>query len=66
MKKVLFILGLVFAISMLVPVVLFAIDTFWFLVMGSYVFQPVGPERMILATFWSFVVFVVFAWANRK
>lgn len=66
MKKILFAIGILFGLALLVPIVMFSIDTFWFLVTGGAVFQPVSPERTILTVVWTFFAFVVFAWANRK
>lgn len=66
MKKIMFVFGILFGLALLVPIVMFSIDTFWFLVTGGVVFQPVGPERTILAMMWGFLAFVIFAWANRK
>ena len=66
MKKIMFVFGILFGLALLVPIVMFSIDTFWFLVTGGPVFQPVGPERTILSMMWGFLVFVIFAWANRK
>ena len=66
MKKSMFVFGVLFGLALLVPIVMFSIDTFWFLVAGVPVFQPVGPERTILSMMWGFLAFVIFAWANRK
>lgn len=65
-KKIMFVFGILFGLALLVPIVMFSIDTFWFLVTGGAVFQPVSPERTILAMMWGFLAFVVFAWAQRK
>lgn len=66
MKKILFAMGILFGLALLVPIIMFSIDTFWFLVAGVPVFHAVGPERTILTVVWTFFAFVVFAWANRK
>ena len=66
MKKLMFVFGVLFGLALLVPIIMFSVDTFWYLVAGSFVFHPVGPERTILAMMWGFLAFIVFAWANRK
>lgn len=66
MKNFMFVFGILFGLALLVPIIMFSVDTFWYLVAGSFVFHPVGPERTILIVVWSFFAFAVFAWANRK
>lgn len=66
MKKIMFVFGILFGLALLVPIVMFSIDTFWFLVTGGAVFHEVTPERMIMTVMWLFFAFITFAWANRK
>lgn len=66
MKKLMFVFGVLFGLALLVPIAMFSIDTFWFLVAGVPVFHEVTPERMIMTVVWLFFAFLVFAWANRK
>ena len=66
MKKLMFVFGFLFGLALLVPIIMFSVDTFWYLVAGNFVFHPVGPERIILSMVWSFFAFAVFAWASRK
>lgn len=66
MKKIMFAFGVLFGLALLVPIVMFSIDTFWFLVTGGPVFRAVTPERTILTSVWLLLTFVVFAWAHRN